>query len=309
MSDAVVALSEQSIAQGSKSFATAARIFDRRTRDDCVMLYAWCRHCDDVIDGQTLGHEQQADFRTGQALRLAQLRQDTNDALTGEPTSDPIFVALRRVAERNAIAALHPNQLLDGFAMDVAERRYETVADTLDYGYHVAGVVGVMMAQIMGARESDTLDRASDLGIAFQLTNIARDVIEDARAGRVYLPADLLAAQGIDHVDADDRSQWPGLHRAALALLDIADRYYDSALVGMADLPPRSAWAIAAARRVYRAIGERLRHGGPEAWSKRVSTGKLTKLALLARATADVAASRRVDAKKHPRTGLYQRPL
>jgi len=308
MTDSVVALSEQSIKQGSKSFAAAARLFDRETRDDCVMLYAWCRHCDDVIDGQTLGHDQQADFRDGQLERLDDLRRQTDEALRNGRSADPIFVALSRVAQRRAIPALHPQQLLRGFQMDVEARTYETVEDTLDYGYHVAGVVGVMMAMIMGAREPEVLDRASDLGIAFQLTNIARDVIDDARSGRVYLPAELLREQGIDAVDADDAAQWPLLHAAALRLLDIAEPYYASALAGMSVLPPRSAWAIGAARRVYRAIGEKLRRGGPSAWEERVSTSKAEKFAMLLAGLGDVAASR-VAPRSAPRIGLYQRPV
>ena len=89
----------------------------------------------------------------------------------------------------------------------------------------------------MGARDSAVLDRASDLGIAFQLTNIARDVIDDARSGRVYLPAELLREQGLDAVDPGDAAQWPLLHSAALRLLDIAEPYYTSALAGMSVLP------------------------------------------------------------------------
>jgi phytoene synthase len=308
MTDSVVELSEQSIRQGSKSFAAAARLFDRETRNDCVMLYAWCRHCDDVIDGQTLGHDQQADFRDGQLQRLEALRRQTVEALESGKSGDPIFVALSRVAARRAIPALHPHQLLRGFEMDVEGRVYETVGDTLDYGYHVAGVVGVMMAMIMGARDPAVLDRASDLGIAFQLTNIARDVIDDARGGRVYLPAELLREQGLDAIDPDDRAQWPLLHAAALRLLDIAEPYYDSARVGMSALSVRSAWAIGAARRVYRAIGEKLRRGGPAAWEGRVSTSKAQKTALLLAGLGDVAVSR-VSAVATPRVGLYQRPL
>ena len=307
MTDSVVSLSEQSIKQGSKSFAAAARLFDKPTRDDCVMLYAWCRHCDDVIDGQTLGQVQQADFRDGQLQRLEGLRRQTSDALERGIAPDPIFEALRRVAERRQIPAVHPQQLLRGFEMDAEERVYETVGDTLDYGYHVAGVVGVMMAMIMGVRDPRVLDRASDLGIAFQLTNIARDVIDDARVGRVYVPAELLRAEGVSAVDPEDRSQWPKLYAAAVRLLDIAEPYYQSALSGMAVLPPRSAWAIGAARRVYRAIGEKLRRGGPDAWEQRVSTSKGEKIYLLGTALGDVVASRFADGR-FSRHALYSRP-
>lgn len=307
MSDAVVASSEVAIAQGSQSFAAAARLFDKATRDDAVMLYAWCRHCDDVVDGQTLGHAQQEDFRDGQHQRLDLLRRQTAAALNGERTGDLTFEALRRVVQCHQIPNRHPQELLAGFEMDVGNRRYATIADTLDYCYHVAGVVGVMMAMIMGARDPKVLDRACDLGLAFQLTNIARDVIDDARVGRVYLPGDILLRHGIEQIDADDLSQRPALHAAALDLLDLAELYYASAYVGMAALPARSAWAIAAARRVYRAVGSKLRAGGPAAWNQRVSTTKAEKLALLALALGDVAATRFIS-REIPRTGLWQRP-
>ncbi len=308
MSDQVVELSQQSIAKGSKSFAAAARLFEPATRDDCVMLYAWCRHCDDVIDGQELGHGQQADYREGQLARLDALRISTDRALVEGKADDPIFMALARVATKNAIPAAYPQQLLKGFEMDVAGRSYTTIDDTLDYGYHVAGVVGVMMAMIMGTRDAQVLDRASDLGIAFQLTNIARDVIDDARSGRVYLPAELLRAHGVTEVDADDRAQWPRLHAAALQLLDIAEPYYRSALAGLPALSLRSAWAIGAARRVYREIGQKLRREGPDAWAQRVSTSKAEKSKLLVTGLVDALASRG-SRTSVSRAGLYGRPL
>ena len=307
MNDAVVANSEASIAKGSQSFAAAARLFDKATRDDAVMLYAWCRHCDDVIDGQTLGHAQQHDFRDGQRERLALLQRQTTAALNGERTDDPIFEALRRVVERHQIPHRHPQELLAGFAMDANNRAYRTTEHTLQYCYHVAGVVGVMMAMIMGAREPKVLDRACDLGLAFQLTNIARDIIEDARAGRVYVPADILARHGIVSIDPDDASQRPALHAAALELLDLADADYASASVGMSALPARSAWAIAAARRVYRAIGSKLRTQGPRAWDQRVSTTRAQKIGLLGISLGDVAATRLVKGSAS-RDGLWQRP-
>lgn len=308
MIDTTVSKSEQAIAAGSQSFAGAARLFDRKTRDDAVMLYAWCRHCDDVIDGQTLGMAQEADFREGQQARLTLLRTKTNEALAGQESDEYIFNALKRVVVRHQIPHRHPQELLTGFEMDVANRRYETLGDVLQYCYHVAGVVGVMMAMIMGSRDSEVLDRACDLGLAFQLTNIARDVIDDARVGRVYVPSELLARYGVSQIDADDRLQWPKLHAAALDLLAVADDYYASAYEGLAALPPRSAWAIAAARRVYGAIGDKLRSGGPAEWEQRISTTRNKKMGLVALSLGDVAFTRfgRSGAR---RSGLWQRPV
>ena len=129
------------------------------------------------------------------------------------PTDNPVFAGIARVIETHEIDHKHPFDLLKGFEMDAEDRVYETVNDILDYSYHVAGVVGVMMANIMGVRDGATLDRASDLGLAFQLTNIARDVIDDAEADRVFVPQDLLLKHGapIEASAQLNQDNWPCL--------------------------------------------------------------------------------------------------
>jgi phytoene synthase len=168
-------------------------------------------------------------------------------------------------------------ELLEGFKMDVEGRVYRTFEDTLEYAYHVAGVVGVMMAEIMGVRQPDILARAADLGLAFQLTNIARDVLEDARGGRVYLPQEWLgpasSAQAV--LDPAYRDQ---VFAATSRLVMAAEPYYASARWGLHALGFRSAWAIAAASGVYREIGLMVRAGGPSGLERRASTGPAVKL-------------------------------
>lgn len=278
----LVQASRETIQKGSQSFAAAAALFDPQTRADAEMLYAWCRHCDDVIDGQTLGHDREALDPAEVEERLVGLYAQTRAALAGHPTDDPAFAAFREVAARRDLPERYPIELIDGFAMDVAGRRYETIEDTLDYCWHVAGVVGVMMAIVMGVRPDDlqTLRRAQDLGLAFQLTNIARDIVEDAQNDRIYLPADWLAAASVpeDAVAAPE-------HRAAVAglarrLVEAAEPYYASARWGLRGLPFRSAWAVAAARGVYREIGVKVVARGAKAWDERVSTSTAEKLGL-----------------------------
>ena len=278
----LVAASRETIQKGSQSFAAAAALFDPRTRADAEMLYAWCRHCDDVIDGQTLGHEREVLDPAEVEQRLIGLYAQTRAALAGEPTDDPAFGAFREVARRRTLPDRYPIELIDGFAMDVAGRRYQTIEDTLDYCWHVAGVVGVMMAIVMGVEPDDleTLRRAQDLGLAFQLTNIARDIVEDARNGRIYLPADWLAQAGIP-----ENAVASPEHRAAVAdlarrLVETAEPYYASARWGLRGLPFRSAWAVAAARGVYREIGVKVVARGPAAWDARVSTSSAEKIGL-----------------------------
>jgi phytoene synthase len=277
MTDAVVTAGETSIRIGSKSFAAASRLFGRAMREDAWMLYAWCRHCDDVVDGQVAGHASPAATADTPEQRLDTLFMQTRRALAGPPLpggppQDAAFTGFARVVARHQIPHRYPLELLRGFAMDVEGARYRTLDDTLRYGYHVAGVVGIMMAMVMGVSPEDkpVLDRACDLGLAFQLTNIARDVLDDARLGRVYLPSDWLDAAGIPLAQiAEPR------HRAALAgvaarLLDAAEPYYASAGAGLSALPPRAAWAVATARGVYREIGTRLRAQGEAGLEHRV---------------------------------------
>ena len=307
--DHIVSDSKQRIERGSKSFAAAAKLFPRETRHDAYMLYAWCRYCDDEIDGQHFGFRATGRAHIACEHRLGELREKTKAALNGE-AEEPVFEALARVTAKHEIPAKHPLELLDGFAMDVENRHYETIEDTLDYCYHVAGVVGVMMAMIMGVRERPTLLRACDLGLGFQLTNIARDVIEDAQDGRVYLPTAWLAEAGV----AQDRVADPA-YRAQVAevvgrMLDLADAYYASARQGIAELPLRSAWTIAAASRIYRAIGRDVQALGARAWDLRVSTSRTRKLASLTMGGLDALGVHALAAIRpvRPRDALWTKP-
>ncbi len=282
MTDRVLQSSHQAIKQGSKSFATAARLFPREIRDDASMLYAWCRHCDDEIDGQVMGHGAVGLKAEIAVAKLQELRERTRSALDGAAQDNPVFAAFQRVARRHAIPAEDAMDLLRGFEMDVEGRRYDTLADTMDYAYHVAGVVGVMMARVMGVDRRDVLRRAQDLGLAFQLTNIARDVVEDAGGGRVYLPARWLEEEGVAVGAVADPANREAVARVAARLVAAAEPYYESARWGLRDLSIRCAWAIGTARGVYRAIGHRVVDAGAQAWERRVSTSRASKAALLA---------------------------
>ena len=296
----------ETIKVGSKSFAAAAKLFDAATRRSVLMLYAWCRHCDDVVDGQELGFGVAAPSHDPHA-ELAQLYEQTRRAYAGEKMLDPAFAAFQEVALRHAIAPRYAFDHLAGFGMDVEEVRYETIEDTLRYCYHVAGVVGLMMASIMGAQDEQVLDRACDLGLAFQLTNIARDIVDDAGIGRCYLPAQWLAEAGIPQAELALPQHRIALAKVAARLVAHAEPYYDSSLDGIRALPLRSAWAIATARNVYRQIGIEVKARGPRAWDERVGTSKATKLKLLAKGGVEALLSRVKPVRPRP-GGLWQRP-
>ena len=306
---AVVDHGRATIAKGSQSFAAAARLFAPSVRDGAVMLYAWCRHCDDVVDGQVLGRAQPGRAPSAGIARLEELRVDTRGACAGVPTSDPVFTGIAEVVSRYGLPPVYLEHHLDGFAMDVQGRRYATLEDTLAYCWHVGGVVGVMMSHVMGRSDPATLDRACDLGIAFQLTNIARDIVEDAAIGRVYLPADWLMSEGLptDVRLADPRHR-PALARVARRLVAAAEPYYDSAAIGLSALPYRSAWSVATARGVYRAIGRLVVDRGPAAWDRRAATCSAGKAAWGGAGAGGGFASRFNGAASRRDRALFQRP-
>ena len=277
----LVAEAERIIREGSKSFRFASNLFDQPTRERAWLLYCWCRACDDIADGQTLGHDAVAPADPEE--RLAFLRSATDRALAGETIGDPPFDALRLVAAECAIPRRFIDDHLAGFALDAEGWRPQSEQDLLRYCYHVAGAVGCMMAVIMGVSPDDeeVLDRAADLGIAFQLANIARDLVEDAGVGRTYVPADWLGAGGLD---PDDR---PALAAVAQRLERVAAPYEASARVGATRLPFRARWAVLSAANIYGAIARRVVARGPTAWDSRTVIHKPEKLVLVVNALVE----------------------
>jgi phytoene synthase len=298
----LVAAARDTIAKGSQSFAAASTLFAPATRERAWLLYAWCREADDLTDGQELGHDAAAALPGTQA----RLEGWTAAALDGDAAVPLPFEALREVARETAMPRRFIDDHLAGFALDAANWQPQSEDDLLRYCYHVAGTVGCMMAVVMGASpdDEDTLDRACDLGLAFQLANIARDVVPDATVGRCYLPAEWLVREGMSEQQLADPAQRAAVTRMAQRLVAMAEHYRRSARVGAARLPFRSRLAVLSADGIYGAIGERVAALGPRAWDQRVRISGAGKLGLVARA-ALLSLSSGGDA---PRAGLWTRP-
>jgi phytoene synthase len=306
--DAIVATAQESIARGSKSFAAASRLFDRRTRERAWLLYAWCRRCDDIADGQDHGHGMT--LVDDAPARLERLSAMTEAALAGDWVGDPAFDALRIVAAETRLPPQFARDLVAGFALDAEDWRPRTEDDLYRYCYHVAGAVGCMMAVVMGVSPDDeaTLDRACDLGMAFQLANIARDVEEDDRVGRCYIPEDWLAEMDIPPGEQMKPPYRPRLAVLASRLADRAAAFEASARLGTPKLSFRSAWAVLAAAGIYGAIGRNVAALGEQAWDRRVSTTATAKIAMIARAASE-AQRRRTLYPPAPRDpALWTRP-
>lgn len=268
-----------SIRRGSKSFHIASLLLPRATRQAAHALYAFCRHSDDLIDDQA---------RRPDALH--RLRRRLDRIYAGIPCDHACDRAFERIVRSHAIPKTIPLSLLDGFAMDMVDRRYRTLAEVKQYAARVASTVGLMMSLVMRSGDAWTLARAADLGLAMQLTNIARDVGEDARNGRLYLPLDWLREAGIDG-DAflRDPRFTPALAGVVKRLLEEADRHYLLGHAGIARLPAACRHAIRTAALTYQDIGRCIALNGYDSVSVRARTTLPRKLVLVLRAARSVA--------------------
>lgn len=267
------------IRDGSKSFSLAARFFEPETRDAACFLYGWCRHADDQVD-QTMNLRVQED-------RLRELEARTREVYdTSVDVTHPVYVALRELVMTYRIPDHYPLELLNGLAMDVRRERYETLSDLTLYCYRVAGTVGLMMSHAMGVSNESALRHATDLGIAMQLTNIARDVFEDAEMGRVYLPLQWLDEAGVPENQVRNPHYRSALVGVVRRLLDAAEGFYRSGNAGLRYLPFRASFAVGAASEVYASIGRLVEQRGVRAWETRAVVSPLGKLKAVLRGFA-----------------------
>ena len=252
MTAAVLDASRESLARNARTFSLAARFLPPAVRDDAALVYAFCREVDDTADEATDAH--------AAAAALERLRSE----VTGDAPARPLVAELRAAAARLELPLHAATELIDGVAGDLRPVRVADDAELLRYCYRVASTVGLMMCAVLGVRCREAHPHAVDLGIAMQLTNICRDVAEDAERGRVYLPAERLRAAGIDPEEVVRGEADP--ERLAIVVRSVlahADRYYRSADGGMRDIPWRFRPAILVASRTYRAIGVKLRGRAP----------------------------------------------
>jgi phytoene synthase len=279
------------IRTGSKSFYTASLLLPQAYRDPAYALYAFCRFSDDAVDECEKVVEADAC-----AKAVAHLRYRLDLVYAGAPLNSPVDRAFADMVTQTGMPRELPEALLEGFEWDAEARIYETISDVRAYSARVASAVGAMMTVLMGVRDPAVLARACDLGVAMQLTNIARDVGEDARNGRLYLPRDWMRDAGLDPDAWLADPVWsPALASVVERLLDEARSLYDRAASGIAGLPLGCRAAIHAARLIYAGIGDEVAKADFDSVSRRAHVSKRRKLALLGQATRDAVMYRRVD--------------
>jgi phytoene synthase len=259
---------EQKTAQSGSSFYYAFRFLPPPRRRAITALYAFCREVDDVVD-------EVADPGVAH-LKLAWWRTEIAKVFEGTP-QHPIALALKPVVAEFRLLQEHFQSVIDGMVMDLEQNRYLDFAALERYCHNVAGVVGLLSAEIFGYSDAATRDYARDLGIAFQLTNIIRDVGEDARRGRVYLPQDELKSFGVTTAEVLQRRITPGFTALMAHQVARARAWHAKAL---AELPRRDRRAqrpglIMAA--IYRRLLDEIERDGYRVLDQRIALTPLAK--------------------------------
>ena len=263
---------EELLRRGSKSFFAASRMLPRRLRRPASSVYAFCRVADDAVD-----------VGARPVVALAELERRLDAVYRGQPVQASVDRALTQTVEAYRLPKEAFVGLLEGFRWDVEHRNYDTLEELRGYCVRVASTVGVLMAVLMGERRRAVVARACDLGVAMQLTNIARDVGEDAREGRVYLPAQWLEEAGIAAGELAGLPAFsPELGGVVRRLLEVAHPLYRRSEDGIRQLPVDCRPAIWAARRIYADIGRVIVRAGYDSVSGRAMTSRARKAWLLA---------------------------
>jgi phytoene synthase len=263
---------ETALRRHGKSFHFASRFLGERHARRATRLYAFCRYIDDLAD--------EAQSPTAAHEGLARLvRELTGEAEASAHTRD--FLALARETGMSLEPVL---ALIDGVRSDLGEVAVRTEDELLRYAYRVAGVVGLLMCDVLDVADPAAHPFAIDLGIGMQLTNIARDVAEDAGRGRRYVPESWLGPVCAAAILAPEPAMQPVLQGAVKRLLGLADQFYASGESGLGYLPARARFAILVAARVYRRIGHRIAQNDHATWCGRASVGGPEKLMVASRA-------------------------
>ena len=260
----------ESIRRHSRSFSFASRLLPAAKRADVERLYAWCRWCDDGVDAAAAPQE---------ALEFVdQADDDVRRIAAGTSPVAPESLWLAELVGRHALPIEAASALLEGMRSDLTPAAGFHEADLWRYCFRVAGAVGVLMCPILGLEDRRHLPHAAALGMGMQLTNIARDVAEDWRRSRCYLPI-----EWTDGLRPDSGPPDPArVRRGVRTILEVADGYYTAGEAGIAALDADSRLAVRAAARIYHAIGTRIRRRGYEVLDERARVSTIAKFGLFA---------------------------
>lgn len=269
------------LSEHAKSFWAASRLMPAPQRNQLAGVYAYCRYTDDLVDRASCG-------RDALLLLLDEWERVSRDAYDGAATGVALLDSVMPEMARHHVPFEYAAGLLRGMRQDVRGTSYASMIELRHYCYNVASVVGLWLTELFGVHDAGTLERAAELGIAMQLTNIVRDVGEDCGQGRFYLPQDLLAVHGItpSMIDGWTRERSPKLPPQYRDLLEDvmhhAEAAYQLAEEGIPRLPSFFRPAVSAASRLYRGIHDVIRSNGYDNITRRAVVPDAYKRALVA---------------------------
>lgn len=252
--------------QHGRTFHFASHLLGEEYRMRAAVLYAFCRHVDDL-----------ADKSDNTAVARRDLLYVRRDLMVAGQTST-VCRDMAALIQETSMPLTPVLSLIDGAIQDLEPVKIASEAQLIQYAYHVAGTVGLMMCSVLDVTDRKALPYAIDLGIAMQLTNIARDVGEDAELGRIYLPSDWLGNLEPHHIQDPTQTQAQTLKVATRRMLQLADEYYQSGLQGLYFLPRGARWSILVAAHVYREIGTLIAQADYQTWDRRAIVSKPRKL-------------------------------
>jgi 15-cis-phytoene synthase len=255
-----------------RSFHFASRLLGQTYRIRAARLYAFCRYVDDL-----------ADESCDPAIAAQELLALKASLQTGK-TNEPCVASMIDLMQELSMPLAPVLSLVNGVQSDLEPRRIQDQAELLQYAYQVAGTVGLMMCIILDVRDRQAWPFAIDLGIAMQLTNIARDVGEDAHKGRLYLPAEWLGGISAAQIPKPSAEHAAQLRDATQQVLSLAQTYYQSGLDGIHYLPTTARYGIVVAAMVYREIGQMVTDNDYRSWDSRAIVPYSRKLATAAKA-------------------------
>jgi len=261
---------QEKAAKSGSSFYYSFMFLPKQKREAITALYAFCREVDDVVDEST-------ELKVAQ-VKLAWWKDEVRNLYLKKPIH-PVTKALEPVIQQFQLDEEHFHEIIDGMEMDLNFNRYEDFKQLQLYCYRVASVVGILSAQIFGFENRKTLKFAHDLGMAFQLTNIIRDVGEDARRNRIYLPLDELAKFNVTEDDILKSRESDAVKRLLDAQIERAEMYYDKALNELPAEDKKSQRVGLIMTAIYRTLLREIKADGAEkVLNARISLGTLRKL-------------------------------
>ncbi|MAT87350.1 MAG: phytoene synthase [Aestuariivita sp.] len=290
-----MAYCEDAIRHGSLSFHAASKVLPAHVRNPALALYAFCRLADDEVD-----------LKADKVPAVRSLQNRMDAAYAGCPLDTPVDRAFASMVKDTDMPKALPEALLEGLAWDAMGRRYQSLSELRSYSARVASAVGVMMCVLMGIRDRNAVARACDLGVAMQLTNIARDVGEDALEGRLYLPIEWMNEAGldIDEFLANPKST-KAIRQMVRRLVVESERLYLRSESGITKLPLTCRPGIFAARYIYAGIGSVIREQSYQTIATRARTSKGRKISLMG-----MAILRAASGLVMPQSAvLYAKPL